>query len=95
MERKIVEKVGSWEISLNRNVHMYCHSLSVRRGNYQISISCEDLPTKEKTIGIWLHALEVSEEIKKELSLVLLEWTRTLEVKFKIYISRDNFLSNK
>jgi hypothetical protein len=95
MERKIIDKVEGWEISLNRNVHMYCHSLSVEKGNDKISISCEDLPTKEKTIGIWLHTLEEPEEIKKELAQVLLDWTKKLEVKFQIYTGRDNFLTNK
>ena len=95
MERKIVDKVESCEIFLNRYVHMYCHELSVKRGRHQIAISCEDLPTKEKTIGIWLNTLEEPEEIKKELAHVLHAWTNKLEVKFQIYTSRDNFLPNK
>ena len=76
IDSKIIDKVEGWEISLNRNVYMYYHSLSVKKGDHKISISCEDLPTKDKTIGVWVYTLEESEEIKKELAEALLDWTK-------------------
>lgn len=94
MERTINETVDGWEISLNRNVHMYCHALSVSKGNQRISIDCEDLPSEEKTIGIWLHNLDAPISLKEELQQVLLKWASKYEVKFRIYLTRDDFATN-
>ena len=55
MKTEIKDTIGAWEVSLTRNVHMYTHALSVKKGEYVVSIPCEDLPTKEKTFGMWLY----------------------------------------
>lgn len=94
MDSAVKDKVDGWEISFNRNVHMYCHALSVKKGERKFSIDCEDLPTPEKTIGIWLYNLKAPDEIKKELQNVLLKWADQFEVIFKIYVSRDEFCTN-
>jgi hypothetical protein len=94
MNREIKDNVEGWDISFNRNVHMYCHALSVKKGQYQIGIDCEDLPTTEKTIGIWLHKLDVSNELKDELRRILLRWANKFEIKFQIYVSQDEFITN-
>ncbi len=96
MERNIKDTVDGWEISLNRNIHMYTHALSVSKGKHRINIDCEDLPTQVKTIGIWLHNLNVSGEMKKELQEVLLKWANQFDVKFQIYVTNNEFIaSNK
>ena len=94
MKSTINDKVDGWEISFSRNVHMYCHALSVNKGQRKFIIDCEDLPTHEKTIGIWLHNLKESDEIKRELRNVLLKWANQFKVKFKIYVSLDEFCTN-
>ncbi|EDY87312.1 hypothetical protein GP5015_2491 [gamma proteobacterium HTCC5015] len=73
---------------------MYCHALSVEKGGRKFSIDCEDLPTREKTIGIWLYNLKATDGIKNELRDVLLKWANNFEVIFKIYVSRDEFCTN-
>jgi len=94
MDRTIKDKIDGWDISLQRNVHMYCHSLSVQKSQNKFSIDCEDLPTEEKTIGIWLYNLDAPEKIVKELQNVLLQWANKFEVKFLIYTSKDVFITN-
>lgn len=94
MNSRVKDKFDGWEISFNRNVHMYCHALSVKKGARKFSIDCEDLPTHEKTIGIWLYNLKAPDEIKRELQSVLLKWANQFKVKFKIYVSRDEFCTN-
>ena len=64
-------------------------------GDQQFNIDCEDLPTEEKTIGIWLHTLKVPEKTVKELQNILLEWASRYEVKFQIYTTKDQFITNK
>ena len=95
MDRNIEDNVDGWEISLNRNVHMYCHALTVKKGQHRMNIDCEDLPTKEKTIGIWLHNLNAPNELKEQLQQVLLKWAKQFEVKFQIYVSRDEYFTNR
>ena len=86
MERNLKEMLDGWEISLNRNVHMYTHALSVKKGAYKLSIDCEDLPTDVKTIGIWLYNLDVPDALKNELKELLQKWSKQFEVKFRIYV---------
>jgi hypothetical protein len=94
MERNLKETLDGWEISLNRNIHMYTHDLSVKNGVYTLNIDCEDLPTDVKTIGIWLYNLDVPDALKAELKELLLKWTMQFDVNFQIYISRDKFVTN-
>jgi len=94
MERNLKETLDGWEISLNRNIHMYTHDLSVKNGVYTLNIDCEDLPTDVKTIGIWLYNLDVPDALKAELNELLLKWTMQFDVNFQIYISRDKFVTN-
>ena len=95
MNKGVINLIGKWEIKFTNNVHMYCHSLSAKKGEYRVSISCEDLPTKEKTIGIWLHDLDVSEKHKQELQHVLLQWTNELQLHCRVYHNQDEFSENK
>ena len=95
MEKTIRGNIQGWEISFTRNVHMYCHSLSANKGQNEIAIQCEDLAVEEKTVGIWLYDLKISEEIKKELQQIILLWADSLEEKIKIYTSQDEFIYNK
>lgn len=95
MERIVKERINNWNITLQRNVHMYCHALSMNNGDQQFNIDCEDLPTEEKTIGIWLYTLKAPEKTVKELQSILLEWANGNEVKFQIYTSKDQFITSK
>jgi hypothetical protein len=95
MERSVNDKIDGWDISLNRNVHMYTHALSVQNKQTKYSISCEDLPTNEKTIGIWLYTSSIPQARIKELQQVLLNWAKQYPIKFQIYASKDDFVTNK
>ncbi len=74
---------------------MYTHDLVMSKGQDRFSIPCEDLPAKEKTIGVWLHELEAPKELVRELAQALLSWSKTLDELFHIYESRDKFLANE
>jgi len=97
VNRKIVEKFEGWEIYLNRNVHMYSHKLVMTNLNnkkHNFVIPCEDL-ADEKGIYIDLGVLKISSEEKKEIAKILMSWTKKFSVLFKIYISSDDFYTNK
>ena len=94
MERNLRETFLGWEMLLNRNVYMYTHSLTIRNGEQKFSIDCEDLPAAEKTIGIWLHSLDLPEQKKTEVIDLLQQWTKRFDVKFHIYITKDKFVTN-
>jgi hypothetical protein len=95
MERNVTGKADGWDISLNRNVHMYCHALSAAKSQHKFSIDCEDLPTKEKTIGIWLYNSSIPEAMITEMQAILLKWASDFEIKFQIYTSKDDFIATK
>ena len=95
MERNVSDNIDGWHISLQRNVHMYTHALSIQKGKSNFSISCEDLPTNEKTIGIWLYTSTVPQERLSELQKVLLKWAKKYSIKFQIYVSKNDFATNK
>ena len=79
-------EIDGWEIFFKNNVHMYCHQLTVKKENLCISIPCEDLPCKDRTIGIWVEKIKESEEVKKELKNVLSKWCKEVETKSEIYL---------
>jgi len=95
MDRNVKANIDGWDISLQRNVHMYCHALSVKKGQYQFGIDCEDLVTEEKTIGVWLYSSEIPKAMIGELQKVLLKWVSQYEVKFQIHTSKEEFVTNK
>lgn len=95
MERNVNDNIEGWSISLQRNVHMYTHALSMQKGKARFIISCEDLPTNEKTIGIWLYTSTIPQDKLAELQQVLLKWTKQYSIKFQIYVSKDDFVTNK
>ena len=95
MERKVVDKLGDWQITLNRNVHMYSHVLLLRSKNHSLEIPCEDLAMEEKTIGIWLYPLDESKELITELANVLTNWSKKFDTNFRIYTNETDFLTNK
>lgn len=95
MERNINDKIEGWDISFQGNVHMYCHALSVAKGKYKFSINCEDLPTQEKTIGIWLYSSAIPETMINEIQKMLLKWACKFEVKFQIYSSKEKYITSK
>jgi hypothetical protein len=74
---------------------MPCHALSVAKGQYKFSIDCEDLPTYEKTIGIWLYNSKIPEAMVDELQNLLLKWANSYDVKCLIYKSKNEYLTNK
>ena len=95
MDRNVKDNVDGWDISIQRNIHMYCHALSVKKGQHNFSIDSEDLVTEEKTIGIWLYSSKIPEAMVGELQNVLLKWSKKYDVKFQIYKSKNDFVTNK
>ena len=95
MDRNVKDNIDGWDISLQRNIHMYCHALSVKKAQHDFSIDSEDLVTEEKTIGIWLYSSKIPQSMVGELQNVLLKWSSKYDVKFQIYKSKDEFVTNK
>ena len=95
MGKTIKDNIQGWEISFTRNVHMYCHRLTAIKEQHEINIQCEDLAAEEKTVGVWLYDLGISEEIEKDLQKIILRWANSLDERVKIYTSRDEFIYNK
>ncbi len=95
MERNVNDKIDGWDISLQRNVHMYTHALSIQSGQSKFSIDCEDLPAEEKTIGIWLYTSTIPQSRVGEVQQALLKWAKQFPMKFQIYSSKNDFVNNK
>ena len=95
MNRVIENKIDGWVITLQRNVHMYSHALSVEKEQHRFNIDCEDLPTEEKSIGVWLYSSGIPKELYQEVRKVLLQWAQKFEVKFHIYISASEYITNR
>lgn len=95
MDRNVKDKIDGWDISIQRNIHMYCHALSMKNGPHNFSINCEDMVTEEKTIGIWLYSSEIPAPMVDEVQNVLLKWAGKYDVRFQIYRNRDEFVTNK
>ncbi len=95
MKRNVNDKIDGWDISLQRNVHMYTHALSIQSGQSKFNIDCEDLPAEEKTIGIWLYTSTIPQSRVVEIQQVLLKWAKKFPIKFQIYSSKNDFFSNK
>ncbi len=95
MERSLEDKIDGWMISLKRNIHMYTHELTISKGSQSYSIDCEDLPSNEKTIGIWLYTLNVSSKIMEQLKALLLKWASNCDICFQIYTAKNSYVSSK
>jgi hypothetical protein len=65
-----------------------------KKGHHNFSIDSEDLVTEEKTIGIWLYSSKIPEAMVDELQNVLLKWSKKYDVKFQIYKSKNEFVTN-
>lgn len=94
MEQNTKDTIEGWNLDLMRNVHMYAHALTVQKGNYKFSINCEDLVTKEKTIGIWLYNSDIPEKLINDIKNILLIWAKKQSVIIKIYSSKNEFVTN-
>ena len=95
MVKKMESRIHGWNILFEGNVHMYCHRLLARKGKHEINIQCEDLAIEEKTVGIWLFDLDVSDDIENELQQVVIQWANSIEERIKIYKNQNEFVYNK
>jgi len=93
-QNKRVE-INGWSILLSNNVYMFYHSLSVEKKNEKISIPCEDLPTKEKMLGIWLDDIDTSNSTQDELRSVMLAWANEMEVHCQIYLNEETYTNKR
>lgn len=92
MDCKLKKNIKGWSISLNKNVHMYVHDLSICKGVHKFSISCEDLATAEKAIGIWLDRSNVPLKMFDLLTEILLEWANKYPIEFRIYKNDEEYV---
>ena len=77
--RKHKSKIEGWDLSLNKNVHMYCHKLSASRGSQTFDIPCEDTP--DGHIGVWLDSLDYPDSLSISLNIFFSQ----LNENYKIY----------
>ncbi|SMF04024.1 hypothetical protein SAMN02745866_00323 [Alteromonadaceae bacterium Bs31] len=95
MDRNVRENVDGWDIYFQRNVHMYTHALSKKMGGFKFSISSEDLPVKEKTIGVWLYTSSIPESMLENIQAVLIKWAKRYEIKFQLYASKEESVDSR
>jgi len=81
--RTKTDTVDGWLISLRNNVHMYCHQLTVTKGNTKIDVPCEDTP--EGHIGVWVEDLNIDGQNKDDLISSLRPFFDGLGPAYKIY----------
>jgi hypothetical protein len=90
-----VELSNGWAVKFAKNVHMYSHSLEVSKGRWWYAITCEDLPMTGGVIGMWLYELNLDEEARRNLLKGLVDWAGARGIKYRIYISRENYETNE
>jgi len=85
---------NGWSIKFKKNIHMYCHSLTMEKGNAVHDIPCEDLPSSFRLVGIWPYTLKLSSARYEDLLRGLRKWARHSGLRYRIYTSRDKYESN-
>lgn len=81
-----------WTIRFQKNVHMYCHRLTVAKGDKRYEIQCEDTPAG--FVGIWLHELDLDEKSLGELAMRLYDWAQSSGFLFRIYPTKETWIAN-
>jgi len=72
---------------------MYCHSLSAEKNETKFDIPCEDLPEKERMMGIWIEDLKTSEETKRDLSQAMFTLAKELDYQCRVYLGEETLSS--
>ena len=84
---------NGWNIDFQKNIHMYCHSLIVKKGNKQYEVPCEDTPTG--SLGIWLYEIGFDETTLSDLQASLTEWAKSAGLTYRIYNTPDAWVTNR
>lgn len=83
-----------WSFTLRKNVHMYSHDLRAGRAGAEFQIPCEDLPGSKNQIGIWPYHLEMDQKSYSMLVEALIAWANGQNLKYQIYVTRDDCETN-
>ena len=83
---------NGWSIHFQQNVHMYSHRLVASKGTRHLELPCEDTP--EGFLGIWLHDIALDSVTASELLPCLVEWAEHSGRRFRIYATREKFVTN-
>lgn len=85
---------NGWAIRLQKNVHMYCHSLRASKGGSSHVIPCEDSPLSEGLVVMWLYEMNVDEATRQDLLKGLIQWALASGIKYRLYLTRDDYQTN-
>ena len=88
-KKRTESRENGWTIRFTPNVHMYCHSLQVSKGEKNYPIPCEDMPVEGNFVGIWIYPVSMSDHDREELAETLLAWAKRSGMKIKLYVARD------
>lgn len=81
-----------WTFSFRKNVHMYCHSLTAKKGGLQYDVPCEDSPMG--FVGVWPYELELDDISYRNFIESLIEWANSIGLEYRIYTTRHEFITN-
>lgn len=80
---------NGWKVRFRRNIHMYCHSLTVSKHNLELQVPCEDTP--DGYVGIWPYDLDIPEARYRDLLVALRSWAQTIQSDYRLYSTRDEY----
>ena len=83
---------NGWTLRFRSNVHMYCHDLTATKGDHELQVPCEDMPSGG--VGIWPYALELDTATYTDLLVALRLWAAGLDSDYRLYVTRDESETN-
>jgi len=82
---------NGWNIQFTKNVHMYCHSLRVSKEGSVYDVPCEDSPTSEVGMVMWLYELSLEENRLQDLAEGLLQWAKATSINCRLYLTTEDY----
>ena len=80
---------NDWTLRFRSNVHMYCHDLTAAKGDHELQVPCEDMPSGG--VGLWPYELDLEGDTYADLLVALRSWAADLDTDYRLYVNRDEF----
>ena len=90
-----IEVHNGWAIEFKKNIHMYCHSLKMVKGDIEYEVPCEDSPLANGLVAMWPYTLNLNTAALQDLLKGLRDWAKSSGIKYRIYTSRNDYESNE
>lgn len=84
-EKEEMSYACSYIFKLEKNIHMYNHLLTIKKGQQSYKAIVESAPTKEETILLWLEDFGLPAEDIEPIKDELMKWFAMQDIKCIFY----------